>query len=457
MMRKIVATTLVAAATGCGVVYTSPTIREISEGSEDASRVGYAVKVIPLTAATVVEANATSAAGRGLPDFFYPERATPSPVSVAPNLGGPLPRPATAESAGGDVATRLPPPAPPSAYRIGAGDAIAVTTRAPEAAATGGVLRSVLVVQDDGTIATGQVGTISVGGRTIDEAQRAIFEAFVASGLDPSVSAEVVEFNSQAVVVGGAVAAPSLVTIGLQPLFLDQAVQRAGGIAPEDLDAAVVRLIRDGQSFQAPARDVVAGAAGNNVALLDGDRVIVDVAVTEARAQRAFTESLQVREAILTERTAAGTALREEARLQNDRLAEAREAFTDRLEIQGEPRDFVYLSGEFTRPTRVPLPFVGAMSLSDALYFDLGIPLATADMSEVYVVRGPRPGPEGGATVDAYHLDASNAANLALATRFALQPSDVVFVAEQPITRWNRILSQLLPGGAVQTVSIAVE
>lgn len=49
----------------------------------------------------------------------------------------------------------------------------------------------------------------------------------------------------------------------------------------------------------------------------------------------------------------------------------------------------------------------------------------------------------GGLT--AYHLDAENAVNLAVATRFEIRPNDVVFVAEQPITSWNRALSQILP------------
>jgi polysaccharide export outer membrane protein len=49
----------------------------------------------------------------------------------------------------------------------------------------------------------------------------------------------------------------------------------------------------------------------------------------------------------------------------------------------------------------------------------------------------------GGLT--AFHLDAENAANLAVATQLEIRPNDVVFVAEQPITSWNRAFSQILP------------
>ncbi|MBL4629174.1 MAG: hypothetical protein JKY00_14285 [Roseicyclus sp.] len=47
--------------------------------------------------------------------------------------------------------------------------------------------------------------------------------------------------------------------------------------------------------------------------------------------------------------------------------------------------------------------------------------------------------------VIAYRLDGSNVANLVLATRLELRPGDVVFVAEQPVTRWNRVIDQITP------------
>ncbi|KIN60110.1 Polysaccharide export protein [Sulfitobacter noctilucae] len=45
----------------------------------------------------------------------------------------------------------------------------------------------------------------------------------------------------------------------------------------------------------------------------------------------------------------------------------------------------------------------------------------------------------------AWHLNARNATNMTLATRFMMQPNDVVFIAEQLITRWNRALRQIFP------------
>ena len=53
--------------------------------------------------------------------------------------------------------------------------------------------------------------------------------------------------------------------------------------------------------------------------------------------------------------------------------------------------------------------------------------------------------PEVVGAITAYHLNARNAADMILATRFQLRPNDVIFIKEQPITQWNRALQQLFP------------
>ena len=42
-----------------------------------------------------------------------------------------------------------------------------------------------------------------------------------------------------------------------------------------------------------------------------------------------------------------------------------------------------------------------------------------------------------------------------MATRFELRPNDVIFVAEQPVTRWNRVIQQITPSIISITASAA--
>ncbi|WP_164661972.1 hypothetical protein [Tropicibacter sp. Alg240-R139] len=46
----------------------------------------------------------------------------------------------------------------------------------------------------------------------------------------------------------------------------------------------------------------------------------------------------------------------------------------------------------------------------------------------------------------ALHLDAENAAAFVMATKLELRPNDIVFIAEQRVTRWGRVVNQLGPG-----------
>ena len=105
-------------------------------------------------------------------------------------------------------------------------------------------------------------------------------------------------------------------------------------------------------------------------------------------------------------------------------------------------RDYAYLTGEVSQPGRFTLPFGRTASLADALYSHGGFDTQTGNPTQIYVLRGS---PDTSEAVTAFNLNAKSAAELILATRMELRPNDVIFVAEQPVTRWNRVITQITP------------
>ena len=107
------------------------------------------------------------------------------------------------------------------------------------------------------------------------------------------------------------------------------------------------------------------------------------------------------------------------------------------------------MTGETTQQIRYPMPFEQQLTLADALFEAGGVAVATGNPAQIYVLRSKNvEGP-----VIAWQLDGSNVLNMLLATQFELRPNDIIFVAEQPVTRWNRIIRQLTPSLILSSVS----
>jgi len=51
--------------------------------------------------------------------------------------------------------------------------------------------------------------------------------------------------------------------------------------------------------------------------------------------------------------------------------------------------------------------------------------------------------------VTAFHINGGDPVNLLVATKLELRPDDVIFVSEQPVTAWNRVVSRLLPSATI--------
>ncbi|WP_399204043.1 polysaccharide biosynthesis/export family protein [Tateyamaria pelophila] len=429
--------------TNCGVVYRSSSV---AEGASD----GTNVRVLDMNPETVVQANRSTYAPKTLPAVF----SQTSGREFALRGSETLPEPPFVENETPPEALqlRLPPPADPGPYTIGIGDVVLLST--PTANSTVEQLSGLLAaqnsrqgytVQDDGSINVPNLGRVRIAGMTIEDAEANLFQKLVENQIDPTFSLEIAEFNSRNISIGGAVAQPGVVPVTLTPLYLDQALAAAGGITVEDQDYASIRIYRDATLYQIPLTKLYSQRGLTRTRLLPGDAIFVDTEYELSRAQAYFEQQINIAQLRRQERQNAIQELELEVSIRQTNISEARENYRARIEFGADNRDYVYLTGEVGTQSRFTLPLERTANLADAL-FDTGggIESSTGDVSQIYVLRASSDPREFG-SVTAWHLDARNAANFAMATRFELRPNDIVFIAQQPVTRWDRAISQILP------------
>ncbi|MBB5223070.1 polysaccharide export outer membrane protein [Amaricoccus macauensis] len=441
-MRQLYTLGLALLIGGCGVAYHSPVIRD---GVVDGGK----VRVIDVTPETVFAANRDPYQPRALPAAFHQTAGSGggSPVAEA--------GPETAfqpETRPEELVARLPPPVPPEPYRIGVGDVVLLATKTPGTSVEEltGLLaaenrRQGYTVQDDGSIAIPDVGRVRIAEMTLEEAEAVLFQRLLERQIDPSFSLEIADFNARKVSIGGAVAQPGVARITLIPLTLDNALAAVGGITAADRDAAVIRIYRDGSLYEIPVRDFLVSPRYQKLRLIDRDSVFVDTEYDLGKAQAYFAEQIQLREFEQGSRQNEMQILTQATELRRGELAEERENFSARVEMGAEPQDYVYLSGEMFKQGRWSLPYGQVATLADALYQGGGgAPNRTADPRQIYVLRSST-NPLEFSGITAWHVDGSSAVGMMMLTRLELRPRDIVFVSEQPVTRWSRVIEQLSP------------
>ena len=105
------------------------------------------------------------------------------------------------------------------------------------------------------------------------------------------------------------------------------------------------------------------------------------------------------------------------------------------------------LTGEVRQEKIVQIAADRRQSLAEAIYGQSGaFILGNSDTSQIFVIRELSK-----QKIVAYHLDASNPARLTLATKFELRPSDIIYIAPQFVTNYNRALSQIFSAYALTT------
>jgi polysaccharide export outer membrane protein len=422
---------------GCDMAYRSSSL--LKEGSAN-------LHVVPITLETVLKANRSQ----------YEPLKLPKAFASADQAGGRaqyqinsllLEKMDDIEQQSIVIETGLPEQLQPQPYLIGVGDVVMLST--PDAGnvveALNGLLasqnkRQGYTVQDDGAISVPDIGRVVIGGLKLHEAEDAISQKLVEKGFAKSFSIEIAEFNSQKVAVVGAVVSPGIEAIALQPLYLDEAISRRGGISINDASFVTVRLYRSGSIYQFSVFELYNNTESIlKILLKDGDRIAVETT-------REYDYLL---------------GLRQQARSQsvmdtrNEMWAKAEESqsFLSRLQYGAIPREYVYIIGDVGTQSRFILPFENKAVLADALLESGGVSPLFGNPQQIYVIRGTSDLTDL-PSITALHLDATNVANFIFATRLELRPKDIVFVGAQPITNWNRMINQIIPSLGLPNINI---
>jgi polysaccharide export outer membrane protein len=274
-------------------------------------------------------------------------------------------------------------------YLIGPGDILSVIVYDhPELTIPAGRERSAAesgnVVHSDGTIFYPYIGIVEVAGRTARDVRSEIqvrLRRFIA---DPQVEVRVAAFNARKVYVTGHVQHPGVLPITNVPMRVLDALSAVGGVTTTGNTHEVI-LTRDGRDIRLSVYNMLTlGDRSHNLLLQDGDVLHVPDAGTHQ----------------------------------------------------------VFVLGEVTRPVALPVTS-SRISLTQAISQAGGIREGSANASGIFVIRRNAPNHEKFATV--YQLHARDATAFILGAEFILQPTDVVYVTAAPVSRWNRVLSQLMP------------
>ncbi len=123
----------------------------------------------------------------------------------------------------------------------------------------------------------------------------------------------------------------------------------------------------------------------------------------------------------------------------------------DVLHFPDHNYDQVYAVGEFQINASVSLPghFFSAADLIQNEKVG-GLNLASVDAGQIFIFRYREVPPDENHDKTriiplVYHLDISSAESMLLAANFPLQSNDVMFAAPTNLTRWNRVVMQILP------------
>jgi polysaccharide export outer membrane protein len=241
----------------------------------------------------------------------------------------------------------------------------------------------------DGNIFYPMIQSTNIANKTIVEIRAQITEQLSRYIPAPQIDVTMSQFRSQRAYVVGEVLNPRSVPITQVPMEIIDIVTLAGGLNSQ-ADTRSVTLRREGQNYHIDLQAILDGDLTQNYVLQDQDVLVVP----------------------------------------DNRY------------------NSVFMLGEFDKSVQVVIPLNQFFSLADAIYDgSVGGFSKEANPSQIFVFRYNETQGQGDDTLypEAFHLDASSAEAMLLAANFPLLPRDIIYTAPTGLTRWNRVIAQLLP------------
>lgn len=284
----------------------------------------------------------------------------------------------------------------PGSYQIGPSDVLYVTVwDHPELTAPSGSQQQIesngRLVRPNGEFFFPYIGNIKAAGMTI-EGLSALMTKELAKYVDnPQLDVAVIRYTSQKVYLSGAFTNASPINLTSKPMTLAEALGMAGVLGDDTdgrtaADLSRLKFTRDGHEY------------------------ILDVYALNRDSN--YTSRIFMKDG-------------------------------DTLHLDYNDNKKVFMMGEVRAP--VALRFhADTISLTDALTTVGGLDQASANGNAVYVIRGSG-GDFSKEAAKVFQLNSKSATGFILANRFRLQPQDVVYVGPTDISRWNRVVDELLP------------
>lgn len=275
-----------------------------------------------------------------------------------------------------------------STYRLTAGDVLSIQLWAyPELSASNGdasnIKGSGYPIDSMGNVQLPLVGSVHIAGKTLAETNRFLHNQFAKYLKHPDVVVRVLSYEGRRYFVNGQVIRSGQYTLNDQPISIYTALGQAGGVDTKTGDTTNIQLIRNGQTY--------------------------NLNIIQLEKQGLSLHRLLIQP-------------------------------NDTIFVNTKQEQKLYVMGESNKSQALVLRDQG-MTLSDVLGESEGINPYSASAARIYVMRTDLNSKQS--TI--FQLNLNNIGNLALANQFAMQKNDIVYIDATGLTRWQRIMNQIVP------------